>query len=77
MDVLTQEGLAIESKVGYTSLTWTVQSQVAKDQLLMQNEDVSGVQWEFSPSAVTGRVGPSGPSAAALAKAGIPWLIEP
>src|SRR5262249_38685573 len=35
VDVLTQEGLAIESKVGYTSLTRGVQSQIAKDQLLM------------------------------------------
>jgi filamentous hemagglutinin len=77
VDVLTQNDLAIESKVGYTSLTRTVQSQVAKDQLLMQNGDVSGVQWEFSRSAVTGQVGPSGPLAAALAKAGIPWVIGP
>lgn len=77
VDVLTQDGLAIESKVGYTSLTQSIQTQIAKDQLLMQNPAISGVQWEFSPSAVTGQVGPSGPLAAALDKAGIPWSIGP
>jgi hypothetical protein len=74
---LTQDGLAIESKVGYTSLSQSVQLQIAKDELLMQNPAISGVEWEFSPSGVTGQVGPSGPLAAALDQAGIPWSIGP
>jgi hypothetical protein len=77
LDVLTQEGIGIESKVGYTSLTRSVQSQIAKDQALLDNGDLSGVQWIFSRSGVTGRVGPSGPLADALGKAGIPWWIAP
>ena len=75
VDVLTQEGLAIESKAGYTSLTQSVQTQIAKDQLLMESGDVSGLRWLFSASSVTGRVGPSGPLAAALEKAGVPWSV--
>jgi hypothetical protein len=77
VDVLTQEGLAIESKVGYTSLTQSARSQIAKDQLLMQNPQISGVEWEFGRSAVTGQAGPSGPLAAALNRAGIPWSTQP
>ncbi|HEU5004348.1 MAG TPA: RHS repeat-associated core domain-containing protein, partial [Actinomycetota bacterium] len=77
VDVLTQDGLAIESKVGYTSLTKSIQLQIAKDQLLMQNPAISGVEWVFSASAVTGQVGPSGPLAEALDKAGIAWSIGP
>jgi len=61
VDVLTQDGLAIESKVGRTSLTSGIQSQIAKDQLLLQNGDVNGVQWVFGRSRVTGQIGPTGP----------------
>ena len=75
--MLTPERLAIESKVGYTSLTQSVQMQIAKDQLLLESGQVSGLQWVFTASEVTGRVGPSGPLAAALEKAGIPWFISP
>lgn len=77
LDVLTQEGIGIESKVGYTSLTRSIQAQIAKDQALLDSGDLSGVQWIFSRSGVTGRAGPSGPLGAALDKAGIPWWIAP
>jgi hypothetical protein len=77
VDVLTPGGLAIESKVGYSSLTQSVASQIAKDQWLVANGDVTSVKWDFSPSQVTGRAGPSGPLAAALKRAGIPWSILP
>lgn len=77
VDVLTQNGLAIESKVGYTSLSSSIQAQIAKDQLLIENGDVTGVQWVFGRSAVTGQIGPSGPLGAALDKAGIPWSLGP
>ena len=77
VDVLTPDDVAIGSKVGYTSLTQSVQSQIAKDQWLVENGYVNGVQWEFSPSGVTAQVGPSGPLAAALEKAGFPWSIGP
>jgi hypothetical protein len=77
VDVLTPQGVAIESKVGYTSLTQTIQTQINKDALLMQNPQISGVQWIFSRSSVTGLAGPSTPLSDALAKAGIPWSIIP
>ena len=50
---------------------------IAKDNLLLESGQVSGLQWEFSASEVTGRVGPGGPLAAALEKAGIPWFMWP
>lgn len=77
VDILTPEGGEIESKVGYTSLTKSIASQIEKDQWLVKNGDVSSVEWEFSRSEVTGRAGPSGPLAAALDKAGIRWSVRP
>lgn len=77
VDVLTPQDLAIESKVGYSTLDKSIQLQIDKDVLLMQNGDVSGVEWMFSRSASTGLVGPSNPLAQALAKAGISWSIIP
>lgn len=66
LDVLAKSGLAIESKVGRTSLTSTIQAQIAKDQWLLQNSvDVTAVEWVFSCSGVTGQIGPTGPLAAA------------
>jgi RHS repeat-associated protein len=77
VDVLTAGRQAIESKVGRTSLTSDVSSQIAKDQWLMQNGDVASVRWVFSRSGVTGQIGPTGPLADALDKAGIPWTLGP
>jgi len=78
VDVLTQNGLAIESKVGRASLTSDIRAEIAKDQWLLQNNpDITGIQWVFTRSAVTGQIGPTGPLAAALDKAGIPWGLGP
>lgn len=77
LDILTQSRLAIEAKVGRTSLTATTRSQIAKDSLLLRNGQVSDVEWVFSRSGVTGQVGPTGPLADALSKAGIPWSLAP
>ncbi|NTW40637.1 MAG: hypothetical protein HGA44_12245 [Cellulomonadaceae bacterium] len=77
VDVLTQELVAIESKVGRTSLTAATQAQLTKDALLLENGDVAAVEWVFSRSAVTGKVGPTGPLAEALDSAGIPWRLAP
>lgn len=77
LDVLTQSGLGIESKVGRTSLTATTRSQIAKDSLLMSNGDVTGIEWVFSRSGVTGQIGPTGPLTDALSRAGIPWRLAP
>lgn len=72
IDILTQSRLAIESKVGRTSLTAATRSQIAEDSLLLSNRQVTGVEWVFSRSGVTGQIGPTGPLADALSKAGIP-----
>jgi hypothetical protein len=65
-------GVANESKVGYTSLTQFVQTQIKKDVWLLKNDDrVESVAWHFFESPVTGRVGPSGPLREALTVAGI------
>ena len=77
VDVLTTDRVAIESKVGYTTLTDTVQKQIEKDQLLAENGAVKDVQWAFTQSDVTGGVGPSGPLKEALEQAGIKWYIRP
>ncbi len=77
VDVLTSNGVAIESKVGRMSLSSSIQAQIAKDQWLMQNNNkVNGVLWVFSRSAVTGERGPTGPLQAALNKAGIGWAVR-
>lgn len=75
IDILTQSRLAIESKVGRTSFTAATRSQIAKDSLLLSNRQVTGVEWVFSRSGVTGQVGPTGPLADALSKAGISWSL--
>lgn len=78
LDVLTQTGIGIESKVGRTSLTSVTRSQIAKDSWLMQNNpDITGIQWVFTRSGVTGQIGPTGPLADALSKAGTPWSLAP
>jgi hypothetical protein len=50
-------------------------SQIEKDQLLIQSQQVNGVKWVFSPNAFSD-VGPSGPLMDALEAAGIPGEIN-
>jgi hypothetical protein len=72
VDVLTPEGLAIETKVGYVSYEPSIQLQVAKDELLLQNQQVNAVKWIFLEN-MYGEIGPSGPLADALTQKGIQW----
>jgi len=65
------EGVAHESKVGYTSLTKDVARQIGKDAELLGTRQVEGYTWHFFQSPVTGRIGPSGPLQQALENAGI------
>ncbi|MBI3447898.1 MAG: hypothetical protein HY049_03100 [Acidobacteria bacterium] len=69
-------GVANESKVGYTSLTQSVTTQIAKDAELIQSGKVDGAVWHFFTSPVTGQVGPSGPLLQALQNAGITVVIH-
>lgn len=73
LDVLTPQGLAIESKVGRTSLTKATRQQIQRDVELMNDplSGVSSVEWHFGTSPITGLGGPTGPLEAALRTAGI------
>lgn len=44
---------------------------------MLRSGDVTGIEWVFSRSGVTGQIGPTGPLADALSKAGIPWRLAP
>lgn len=73
IDVLATDGTAIESKVGYTTATKTVRTQIAKDLELLARADrpAYSVEWWFSTSAVTGRGGPSPGLRSLLGESGI------
>ena len=71
-------GVAYESKVGYTTLTKDIQMQIAKDAELLANKAQTGVDkvvWTFFESPVTGKAGASKPLWKALKKAGIETQI--
>jgi RHS repeat-associated protein len=70
------DGIAMESKVGRTSLSKRIQRQINKDVELMNTpgSGVNAVEWHFSPGK-TG-VGPSAPLRDALTKAGIKIVIK-
>ncbi len=70
-------GIAMESKVGRTSLTSRVRAQIAKDVELMNTPQsgVDMVEWHFFASS-TG-VGPTGPLRSALENAGITTVLYP
>ena len=62
---------AIESKVGRTSLTKRVRQELARDVKMLRSGQVDKVQWEFTRSQVTGKIGPTGPLRQKLQKFGI------
>ena len=71
-------GTAYESKVGYTTLTGDIQTQIAKDAALLKNSSTTGVQkviWTFFESPVTRKAGASKPLIEALKNAGIQTQI--
>ena len=77
LDVLTSEGVGLESKVGRTSLSAATRSQIAKDALLLRSGGVTGIEWVFVRSEVAGKIGSMDPLANALDTAGIPWRLVP
>lgn len=76
VDQLTPNGIANESKVGYTSLDPETRMQVAKDTELLLSNAVNGVTWNFYTNPVTGQGGPSVPLLKALTDAGIKVIIH-
>ncbi len=73
IDILTVDYVAIEVKVGRTSLTSVTEAQISKDQVLLKDGQVTAVEWIFQRSEVTGLGGPTGPLREALKDANIPW----
>ena len=69
-------GVANESKVGYTSLTSDISRQIAKDVELMQAKQIQGSTWNFFKSPVTGVGGPSQPLMDAHRQNGINVIIH-
>jgi hypothetical protein len=68
--------VANESKVGYQSLTPTIQLQISKDAELLNGGTFQGVNWHFFQSPVTGLGGPSQPLLNALQQNGINVIIH-
>lgn len=77
IDVYTSGRIAIETKVGYTSLSSTIRLQVQKDAALVRSGEANGAVWYFTKSPVTGLGGPSGPLKAYLKENGIGWEFIP
>jgi len=71
VDVL-DGSVAIESKVGRTSLTSVVRRELARDTKLLRTGQVDSVEWHFGISPTTGRGGPTGPLRNKLQRVGIP-----
>ncbi|KTR96701.1 hypothetical protein NS220_00965 [Microbacterium testaceum] len=71
--MLTTDGIAIESMVGYTSATKAIRTQIAKNVELLARSDrrVYSVEWWFSTREVTGRGGPSPALRSLLEESGI------
>ena len=69
-------GIANESKVGYTSFTSTIRGQIAKDAELIQTGRIDGATWNFFTSPVTGKGGASQPLLDALRQNGIDYIIH-
>jgi RHS repeat-associated protein len=64
-------GVAYESKVGYTTLTERISLQIDKDVELMHTGQIQDASWHFFQSPVTGQGGPSEPLLRALLNAKI------
>ena len=71
------DGIAHESKTGYTYLTDFVKMQIDKDFDLLSNGQVQGVIWHFFESPWTGKIGLSPELAAYLTEKGITWTVGP
>lgn len=70
------EGIAHESKVGFTRLTSFVQKQVLKDVELREAGIIGKAVWHFYRSAITGKIGPSPQLKQFLKDNGIKYIIH-
>ena len=70
------DGIAHESKVGYTSLSVRIETQILKDVELINTGQIDGAHWHFFTSEVTGKGGGSEPLLDYLSKNGISYTIH-
>ena len=70
------DGIAHESKVGYTTLTDRIRTQVLKDVELINTGQIDGAHWHFFTSGVTNRGGASQPLLDFLTENGISYTIH-
>jgi hypothetical protein len=70
------DGIANESKVGYTTLTDSTRLQIFKDVYLFGAGKVDAVNWHFFVSPITGEGGPSQPLQEQLTYHGIGVVLH-
>lgn len=77
LDALDADGLMHEVKLGYTSKSKDIESQIVKDvELMKQSTQVKGVVWHFFRKEKDGKIGPSKPLRTYLEKQGIIVVIH-
>jgi hypothetical protein len=76
IDQLSDDNIAHESKVGYTTLTKRIRMQILKDAELINTGKIAGAHWHFFTSGVTGKGGASQPLLDFLIKNGISFTIH-
>ncbi len=73
---LYNDGVAYESKVGYTCLSQRVRMQILKDGWLLQNGMVDEVVWVFTESSFSGTVGATQSVFDLLSQYGIHYVVH-
>lgn len=73
---LYNDGVAYESKVGYTCLSQRVRMQILKDGWLLQNGMVDEVVWVFTESSISGTVGATQSVFDLLSQYGIHYVVH-
>ena len=68
--------VGIESKVGRTGLTSRTRQELARDVTLMREGKLDSVEWVFTRSPTTGKIGPTPKLEAKLIKFGIPIIYR-
>jgi hypothetical protein len=77
LDALDADGLVHEVKLGYTSKSKDIESQIIKDlELMRSGSQVKGVVWHFFRKEKDGKIGPSKPLRQELEKRGILVVIH-
>ena len=75
IDVLDGK-IGIESKVGRTGLTKRTRQELARDIKLVRSGQLDGVEWVFTRSPTTGKIGPTAALESKLNKFGIPIIYR-